>query len=66
MLVLLQEAHEEVRRLVVRELLAEADARAGVEGEEDEVIRGEVFCALVEEPVRVEFECCACQSVMHV
>ena len=38
----LEELDEEEGHLVVRELLAEADARAGVEGEEDERVRGEV------------------------
>lgn len=38
-------------------LLAEADARAGVEGEEDERVGGEVLLhALVEEPVGVELQ----------
>ncbi len=51
----LQQAAEHEGRLVVRELLAEADARAGVEGEEDEGVGRDVFRdALVEEAVWVE------------
>ena len=46
---------EDKGHLVVGELLAEADAWAGVEGEEDEGVGGEVFCgAGVEEAVGVE------------
>ena len=56
----LQEAHEEERHLVVRELLPEADARARVEGQEDERVRREVLVqSLVEEAVRVELLGCA-------
>ena len=51
----LQEPDEHEGGLVVCELLAEADARACVEGEEDEGVWGEVFCgAGVEEAVWVE------------
>ena len=52
----LQKADEEEGHLVVRELLAEADARAGVEGEEDvRVVREVLSEAGVEEAVGVEF-----------
>ena len=52
----LQEAHEEERHLVVRELLPEADARPRVEGQEDERVRREVpMQPLIDEAVRVEF-----------
>lgn len=40
---LLKEANEEERHLVVRELLPQANARASVEGEEDERVRSEVL-----------------------
>lgn len=51
----LQQADEHERRLVVRELLTEADARACVEGEEDEGVRREVLVkAIVEEAVWIE------------
>lgn len=48
-------------------LLAEADARAGVEGEEDERVGREVLLyALVEEPVGVELQGCGGCGVKHV
>lgn len=51
----LQQPDEHERRLIVRELLAEANARAGVEGEEDERVWREVFVEpSVEEAVRIE------------
>lgn len=54
---LLQEPHEKERDLLIRELLPEADARAGVEGAKDKRVRGEVLVqALIEEAVGVEFE----------
>ena len=53
---ILQKPDEEEAHLVVRELLPEADARAGVEGDEDVRVVGEVLGeALVDEAVRVEF-----------
>ena len=52
----LQQADEEEGHLIVRKLLAETDARAGVEREEDERVRSEVFLhAFVDEAVGVEF-----------
>lgn len=52
----LQQPDEEERHLVVRELLPEADARAGVERDEDVRVVGEVLGeALIDEAVRVEF-----------
>lgn len=52
----LHELDEEKRHLIVRELLAETDARAGVEGEEDEWVWSEVgLYAVIDEPVGVEF-----------
>lgn len=55
----LHELDEEERHLVIRELLAEADARAGVEGEEDEWVWSEVgLYAVIEESVGVEFFGC--------
>ena len=52
---ILQEPDEEEAHLVVRELLPEADARAGVEGDEDVRVVGEVLGeALVDEAVRVK------------
>lgn len=39
----LQQTDQHERHLVVRELLAETDARTGVEGHKDEGIRREVF-----------------------
>ena len=54
---LLQEPDEEERDFLVRKLLPEADPGAGVEGAEDEWVRGEVLVqALVEEAVGIEFE----------
>ena len=50
----LHELDEEERHLVVRELLSEADPRAGVEGEEDEWIAGNVFDAFVEPSVGIK------------
>ena len=55
----LEESDEEERSFVVCELLAEADTRAGVKGEEDEGVGGDVgLDALVEEAVGVEFVGC--------
>lgn len=51
----LQEPNEEERHLVVCELLAKADARSGVEGEEDERVGREVFVeSVVDEAVWVK------------
>lgn len=51
----LQQPDEHERRLVIRELLAEADAWAGIEGEEDEGVRREVLVKpSVEEAVWIE------------
>ena len=56
----LHEPDEEEGHLVVRELLAEADARARIEGEKDvRVVRQVLVEALVDEAVRVEFGGCA-------
>ena len=61
----LQQADHEERHLVVGELLPEADARASVEGEEDERVGGEVFVeAVVEEAVGVELV--GCGSRVHM
>lgn len=53
----LQQADDHERHLVVRVLLPEADARAGVEREEDERVAAQVrLLARVEEAVGVELE----------
>jgi len=56
---LLQKADEEEGCFVVGELLPETDTWAGVEREENEWIRGEVFLqTVIDEAVGVEFVCC--------
>ena len=50
----LQQPDEEERHLIVRELLPEADARAGVEGQEDKGVGREVLVqAVVDEAVGI-------------
>ena len=63
----LEEADEHERDLVVRELLPQADAWAGVEGEKDERVRSEILVQpFVEETVWVEFLGWSARSVWVV
>ena len=54
----LQQANKHKRCLVVSELLAKADTRTRVEGQEDERVGSKVFVKpLINEPIRVKLQC---------